>query len=82
MCTGDASDREKSDAWAAHGSTHYWHPVIHWTHLELRVDHHLITVSCCRYPSLMRFGQVVVILLARDATACGIIEQMECEDGR
>ena len=36
MCTGDASDREKFDAWAATVPHTIGNPLYHWTHLELR----------------------------------------------
>lgn len=36
LCTGDASDREKFDAWAATVPQTLGNPLYHWTHLELR----------------------------------------------
>jgi len=36
MCTGDASDREKFDAWAATVPHTIGNPLYHWSHLELR----------------------------------------------
>jgi len=36
LCTGDASDREKFDAWAATVPHTIGNPLYHWTHLELR----------------------------------------------
>lgn len=36
LCTGDASDREKFDAWAATAPHTIGNPLYHWTHLELR----------------------------------------------
>ncbi|HDT4956769.1 TPA: glucuronate isomerase [Enterobacter kobei] len=36
LCTGDASDREKFDAWAATVPHTIGNPLFHWTHLELR----------------------------------------------
>ncbi len=36
MCTGDATDREKFDAWAATVPHTIGNPLYHWTHLELR----------------------------------------------
>ena len=35
LCTGDASDREKFDAWAATMPYLLRNPLYHWTHLEL-----------------------------------------------
>ncbi|NWA22072.1 glucuronate isomerase [Serratia liquefaciens] len=36
LCTGDAGDREKFDAWAATVPHTLGNPLYHWTHLELR----------------------------------------------
>ncbi|WP_232356852.1 glucuronate isomerase, partial [Burkholderia multivorans] len=36
LCTGDASDREKFDAWAATVPHTIGNPLYHWTYLELR----------------------------------------------
>ena len=36
FCTGDASDREKFDAWAATVPKTLRNPLYHWTHLELK----------------------------------------------
>lgn len=36
LCTGDAGDREKFDAWAATVPHTIGNPLYHWTHLELR----------------------------------------------
>lgn len=36
LCTGDASDREKFDAWATTVPHTIGNPLYHWTHLELR----------------------------------------------
>ena len=36
LCTGDASDREKFDAWAATVPHTIGNPLYHWTHLELQ----------------------------------------------
>jgi glucuronate isomerase len=36
LCTGDATDREKFDAWAATVPHTIGNPLYHWTHLELR----------------------------------------------
>ncbi len=36
FCSGDASDREKFDAWAATVPKLVRNPLYHWTHLELR----------------------------------------------
>ncbi|WP_127959636.1 glucuronate isomerase [Serratia microhaemolytica] len=36
FCTGNASDREKFDAWAATVPHTIGNPLYHWTHLELR----------------------------------------------
>jgi glucuronate isomerase len=36
FCTGDASDREKFDAWAATVPKTIRNPLYHWTHLELK----------------------------------------------
>ena len=36
LCTGDESDREKFDAWAATVPHTIGNPLYHWTHLELR----------------------------------------------
>ena len=36
LCTGDATDREKFDAWAATVPHTIGNPLYHWTHLELQ----------------------------------------------
>lgn len=36
LCSGDAPDREKYDAWAATVPRLLRNPLYHWTHLELR----------------------------------------------
>ncbi len=82
LCTGDASDREKFDAWAATVPHTIGNPLYHWTHLELRrpfgITGKLLSPSTadeiwdqCNY--LLAQGR---LLRPRDR------EADECEDGR
>ncbi len=64
LCTGDASDREKFDAWAATVPHTIGNPLYHWTHLELRRPL-VLQVSCCRHPPPMRSGTSVMICWLR-----------------
>ena len=51
LCTGDATDREKFDAWAATVPHTIGNPLYHWTHLELRRP-----ASCSLPPRRMKSG--------------------------
>ena len=76
MCTGDASDREKFDAWAATVPHTIGNPLYHWTHLELRrpfgITGKLLSPSTAG--EIWERGNE---LLAQDAfSARGIMKQM------
>jgi glucuronate isomerase len=64
LCTGDASDREKFDAWAATVPHTIGNPLYHWTHLELRRPL-VLQVSCCLHPPPMRSGTSAMIYWLR-----------------
>ncbi|MCG8708759.1 glucuronate isomerase [Brenneria sp. 4F2] len=76
FCTGDASDWEKFEAWAATVPHTIGNPLYHWTHLELRrpfgVSGTLLSPSTAQ-----DIWQRCNALLARDEfTARGIMQQM------
>lgn len=76
MCTGDASDREKFDAWAATVPHTIGNPLYHWTHLELRRPFGITgkLLSPATAGEIWERGNA---LLAQDNfTARGIMKQM------
>ena len=77
LCTGDAGDREKFDAWAATVPHTIGNPLYHWTHLELRRPFG-ITDVLLNEQSADRIWQQCNELLAQDAfSARGIMQQMK-----
>lgn len=76
LCTGDASDREKFNAWARTVPHTIGNPLYHWTHLELRRPFG-ITDVLLNEQSADRIWQQCNELLAQDAfSARGIMQQM------
>ncbi|KAJ9431699.1 glucuronate isomerase [Candidatus Pantoea symbiotica] len=77
LCTGDASDREKFNAWACTVPHTIGNPLYHWTHLELRRPFG-ITDVLLNEQSAERIWQQCNELLAQDAfSARGIMQQMK-----
>jgi glucuronate isomerase len=77
LCTGDASDREKFNAWARTVPHTIGNPLYHWTHLELRRPFG-ITDVLLNEQSAERIWQQCNDLLAQDAfSARGIMQQMK-----
>ncbi|KNC17425.1 glucuronate isomerase [Pantoea sp. RIT-PI-b] len=76
LCTGDASDREKFNAWARTVPHTIGNPLYHWTHLELRRPFG-ITDVLLNEQSADGIWQQCNELLAQDAfSARGIMQQM------
>ncbi|WP_227628549.1 glucuronate isomerase [Klebsiella pneumoniae] len=76
LCTGDASDREKFDAWAATVPHTIGNPLYHWTHLELRRPFG-ITGKLLSPSTADEIWDQCNDLLAQDAfSARGIMKQM------
>ncbi|STS86461.1 uronate isomerase [Klebsiella variicola] len=76
LCTGDASDREKFDAWAAAVPHTIGNPLYHWTHLELRRPFG-ITGKLLSPSTADEIWDQCNDLLAQDAfSARGIMKQM------
>ena len=67
LCTGDASDREKFDAWAATVPHTIGNPLYHWTHLELRRPL-VLQVRCSRRQRRMKSGISATICWRRRAS--------------
>ncbi|ARF51565.1 glucuronate isomerase [Pantoea stewartii] len=76
LCTGDASDREKFNAWARTVPHTIGNPLYHWTHLELRRPFGITGVLLSE-KTADEIWQRCNDLLAQDAfTARGIMQQM------
>ncbi len=76
LCTGDAGDREKFDAWAATVPHTIGNPLYHWTHLELRRPFG-ITDTLLSPATADEIWQRGNALLAQDEfRARGIMQQM------
>lgn len=77
FCTGNASDREKFDAWARTVPHTIGNPLYHWTHLELRRPFG-ITDTLLSEKTADSIWHRCNELLAQDAfTARGIMQQMK-----
>ncbi|KHE00627.1 glucuronate isomerase [Pantoea sp. CS_6] len=76
LCTGDASDREKFNAWARTVPHTIGNPLYHWTHLELRRPFGITGVLLSE-KTADEIWQRCNDLLAQDTfTARGIMQQM------
>ncbi len=76
LCTGDASDRAKFDAWARTVPDTIGNPLYHWTHLELRRPFG-ITDTLLSPKTADAIWHQCNDLLAQDAfSARGIMQQM------
>lgn len=77
LCTGDASDRAKFDAWARTVPDTIGNPLYHWTHLELRRPFG-ITDTLLSPATADTIWNQCNALLAEDAfSARGIMQQMK-----
>ncbi|MGO2156815.1 MAG: glucuronate isomerase, partial [Serratia proteamaculans] len=76
LCTGDASDREKFDAWAATVPHTLGNPLYHWTHLELRRPFGITgtLLSPTTADDIWQRGNA--LLAQEDFRARGIMQQM------
>ncbi|WP_239953664.1 glucuronate isomerase [Pantoea sp. Z09] len=76
FCTGDASDREKFNAWARTVPHTIGNPLYHWTHLELRRPFGITDILLSEKTADSIWDRCND-LLAQDAfTARGIMQQM------
>ena len=77
LCTGDASDHDKFNAWARTVPHTIGNPLYHWTHLELRRPFGITDILLNEH-SADRIWQQCNELLAQDAFhARGIMQQMK-----
>jgi glucuronate isomerase len=81
LCTGDATDREKFDAWAATVPHTIGNPLYHWTHLELRRPFG-ITGKLLSPTTADEIWDQCNALLAQDNFSARHHEADEREDGR
>ena len=78
LCTGDATDREKFDAWAATVLHTIGNPLYHWTHLELS---RIFGIDKVLNPSTAReiYDACTAKLQLPEFRALGIMKQMNVE---
>lgn len=76
LCTGDASDREKFDAWAATVPHTLGNPLYHWTHLELRRPFGIVGKSLSPSTADEIWHRCNALLEQSSFTARGIMQQM------
>ncbi len=76
LCTGDASDREKFDAWAATVPHTIGNPLYHWTHLELRRPFGITGKLLSPTTADEIWNRCSELLAQDDFTARGIMKQM------
>jgi len=76
LCTGDASDREKFDAWAATVPHTIGNPLYHWTHLELRRPFGITGKLLSPATADEIWNECNELLAQDDFTARGIMKQM------
>jgi glucuronate isomerase len=79
MCTGDASDREKFQAWAETVPKCLRNPLYHWTHLELRRPFGIDDVLLSGDTAEDVWNRTGEMLATSAFTAPGILEQMKVE---
>jgi glucuronate isomerase len=75
LCTGDASDREKFDAWAATVPHTIGNPLYHWTHLSCAARL-VLQVSCSPSTADEIWNQCNDLLAQERFSARGIMTQM------
>ncbi|RWR01033.1 glucuronate isomerase [[Pantoea] beijingensis] len=76
LCTGDASDRAKFDAWARTVPHTLGNPLYHWTHLELRRPFGITGTLLSETTAEQIWNQCNALLEQDDFTARGIMKQM------
>lgn len=76
FCTGDATDREKFDAWAATVPHTLGNPLYHWTHLELRRPFGINDKLLSPATADSIWQQCNTLLENDNFTARGIMQQM------
>ncbi|MDU6433913.1 MAG: glucuronate isomerase [Pantoea sp.] len=76
FCTGDASDREKFDAWARTVPHTIGNPLYHWTHLELRRPFGITDTLLSEKTADDIWERCNALLAQDDFTARGIMQQM------
>ena len=77
FCTGDASDREKFDAWARTVPHTIGNPLYHWTHLELRRPFGITDTLLSEKTADDIWNRCNALLAQDDFTARGIMQQMK-----
>ncbi|WBG91410.1 glucuronate isomerase [Pantoea piersonii] len=76
FCTGDASDREKFNAWARTVPHTIGNPLYHWTHLELRRPFGITDTLLSEKTADDIWERCNALLAQDDFTARGIMQQM------
>lgn len=76
FCTGDASDREKFNAWARTVPHTIGNPLYHWTHLELRRPFGITDTLLSEKTADSIWERCNALLAQDDFTARGIMQQM------
>jgi len=76
FCTGDASDREKFQAWAATVPKCLRNPLYHWTHLELKRPFGISDRLLNPETAASVWEDANALLATKDFGVRGIIEQM------
>ncbi|CAK6489102.1 Uronate isomerase [Pantoea sp. Nvir] len=76
FCTGDASDREKFNAWARTVPHTIGNPLYHWTHLELRRPFGITDTLLSEKTADAIWDRCNALLAQDDFTARGIMQQM------
>ncbi|MDC7862732.1 glucuronate isomerase [Pantoea ananatis] len=76
LCTGDASDRDKFNAWARTVPQTIGNPLYHWTHLELRRPFGITGVLLSEKTADEIWQRCNDLLAQDDFTARGIMQQM------
>lgn len=76
FCTGNASDREKFDAWAGTVPYTIGNPLYHWSHLELRNPFGLRGVLLSSKTANTVWDHCNILLKEKGFTARGIIKKM------
>ncbi|QKJ88755.1 glucuronate isomerase [Paramixta manurensis] len=77
FCTGDASDRQKFDAWAATVPHTIGNPLYHWTHLELRRPFGITNVLLSEKTADHIWDRCNALLTQGAFSARGIMTQMK-----
>ena len=76
FCTGDASDWEKFQAWAATVPKCLRNPLYHWTHLELKRPFGISDRLLDAHSAKSVWDEANAMLAGQDFSVRGIVEQM------